>query len=64
MSYEEAIAWLNGERSMINIIPAEPDRSTWQVRVAQADAARCRQAYWIVRARKERLTNKRGKDDE
>jgi len=49
MDYEEAKAWLCGERSMTNIIPQDPFE-TWVVRTAQADAAMTQQAYWIVRA--------------
>jgi hypothetical protein len=47
MNKEEAIAWLTGERSMANIIPQDPF-DTWQVRIAQADAAMCEQAYWVL----------------
>ena len=53
MRYEEALAWLRGERSTINYrktIDPESD-----VRVAQEDAALTEQAYWIVRAHKEGL---------
>ena len=49
MNKDEAIAWLMGKRSMCNIIPQDPF-DTWQVRIAQADAAMCEQAYWILRA--------------
>ena len=49
MNKYEAIAWLMGERSMCNTIPQEPF-DTWQVRIAQADAAMCEQAYWILMA--------------
>ena len=52
MEYKEAIAWLRGERSMCNIIPQDPFE-TWQVRIAEADAAMTQQAYWIVKAHKE-----------
>jgi hypothetical protein len=54
MNYEEALAWLNGERSMQYNIPMDP-LETWQVRVAQADAAMAQQAYWFVKAHKEGL---------
>lgn len=50
MTYDEAVAWLKGQRSMINIIPIEPQDGTWLVRVAQADAAMTQQAYWIIKA--------------
>ncbi len=52
VTYEEACAWLRGERSMINIIPQDPFK-TWVVRIAQADAAMTEQAYWIVKAKRE-----------
>ncbi len=54
MNYEEASAWLKGERSMTNLIPQDPFE-TWQVRIAEADAAMTQQAYWIVKAHKEAL---------
>ncbi len=54
MDYEEAIEWLNGKRSMTNTVPQEP-WETWEVRIAQADAAMVQQAYWIVKAHKEGL---------
>jgi len=54
MSYQEAVEWLTGKRSMTNIIPQDPFE-TWQVRIAEADAAMTQQAYWIVRAHKENL---------
>ena len=34
---------------MTNIIPREPFES-WQVRIAQADAAMVQVAYWIAKA--------------
>lgn len=34
---------------MTNSIPCDP-YETWAVRVAQADAAMCEQAYWILKA--------------
>ena len=52
MNHEEAKAWLNGDRSTINIIPQEP-LETWEVRIAQADSARVQQAYWVLRSYKE-----------
>ena len=54
MNYDEALAWLKGERSMINIVPSHP-RETWVARIAEADAATTQQAYWIVKAHKEGL---------
>ena len=52
MDINEARAWLQGERSMNDVIPREPFE-TWQVRVAQADAAMTQQAYWVDRAYRE-----------
>jgi hypothetical protein len=54
MSYEEALDWLRGSRSMTNLVPQHPFE-TWVVRIAQADAAMVEQAYWIARAHKENL---------
>lgn len=54
MKHEEAIAWLRGERSYNDIVPREPFE-TWQVRVAQADAALVQEAYWVAKAHKEGL---------
>ena len=52
MNVREAEDWLEGGRSMINLIPSG-DVETWQVRVAQADAAMVQQAYYIVKAHRE-----------
>ena len=54
MTYEEALEWLRGNRSMTNIIPQDPFE-TWQVRIAQADAAMMQQAYYVLKAHKEDL---------
>ena len=54
MKYEEAVEWLQGKRSMTNIISQEPFE-TWEVRIAEADAAMTQQAYWIVKAHKEEI---------
>ncbi len=54
MDYEEGLAWLNGERSTVNMLQLPNDEQS-HVRVAQADAAMMEQAYWIVRAHKEEL---------
>ena len=54
MTYNEALEWLQGKRSMINEIPSEPFE-TWEIRIAEADAAMIQQAYWIVKAYKEDL---------
>jgi hypothetical protein len=52
MTVREAEDWLDGNRSMMNLIPSS-DFETWQVRVAQADAAMMQQAYYIVKAHRE-----------
>jgi len=52
MKYKEALEWFEGKRFMTNIIPQEPFE-TWEVRIAQADAAMIQQAYWIIKAHKE-----------
>ena len=52
MDITEALEWLDGKRSMANIIPQEPFE-TWQVRIAEADAAMTQQAYWFVKAHEE-----------
>ena len=49
MDIIEAREWLKGNRSMTNTIPQDPFE-TWQVRVAEGDAAMTKQAYWVVRA--------------
>lgn len=54
MTYEEAIEWIKGERSLTNIIPQEPFES-WNVRIVQADTSMVEQAYWVLRAHKEGL---------
>lgn len=54
MTFEEALEWINGGRSMCNLIPQEPF-DTWTVRIAQADAAMVQAAYWILKAHKEKL---------
>jgi len=56
MSYEEAIEWLRGQRSLTNMVTIEP-RETWMERIARADAGMIEQAYWIARARKESLVD-------
>ncbi len=54
MKYEEALAWLNGERSTVNYAGGE---SPWdsQERATRMDTALTEQAYWIVRAHNEGL---------
>lgn len=36
MSYEEALEWLNGKRSMTNMVTCDP-LETWQERIAAAE---------------------------
>ena len=57
MDITEANAWLMGERSMANSIASDPDGYglTYEVRLAQADAAMTQQAYWIAKAHEEGL---------
>ena len=54
MDRQEATEWLEGKRSMCNILSSE-DPNLWQVRIAQADAAMMEQAYWTLKAHKEGL---------
>ncbi len=54
MTYEEALAWLQGERSTINYTEA-PTPQESRVNAAKQDASMTKQAYWIVRAHKEGL---------
>jgi hypothetical protein len=56
MDIEEARAWLRGERSTTNYMPQDPF-DTWNVRIAQADAALTQQAYWIVKAHEDGFIN-------
>ena len=55
MIYEEAIEWLKGFRSMCDQIDGDPNgyNQIYHVCVAQADAAKTQQAYWVVKAHKE-----------
>lgn len=62
MIYQEAVEWLMGQRSMTNIIPQEPFE-TWQVRIAEADAAMTKQAYWIARAHEENIITEAAERD-
>jgi hypothetical protein len=48
MTRLEALDWINGKRSMINLIPREPFE-TWQIRIAEADAAMMKQAYYVLK---------------
>jgi len=48
MTYEEAVEWLKGKRSMCNTIFDNSE-------CAKTDAFMTQQAYWIVKAHKEGL---------
>lgn len=52
MKIDEALQWLDGNRSWVNDVPSEP-RETWLVRIEQADAACMQKAYWVVKAHRE-----------
>lgn len=54
MTPEEAIEWIKGKRDTGNYIPQFPPE-TWQVRTEQANAAKMEQAYWVLKAHKEKL---------
>ena len=54
MDLKEAREWLKGERSMMNIIPQDP-HETRLMRIACADAACTKQAYYIAKAYEEGL---------
>jgi len=57
MDYIEANEWLKGERSTCSMFMALCENNeTANVMMAQADAAMCQQAYWMVRAKNEKLT--------
>jgi len=53
MTYEEAMAWLRGERSTWSTLAYM--QAEGHVLSARADAANTEQAYWIVRAHHEGL---------
>ena len=54
MDIDEAIEWLQGKRSMCNQIPQDPFE-TWQARIAEADAWKTQQAYWVVKHHREHV---------
>ncbi len=54
MTYEEALAWLHGDRSTINYAMGETPAGASE-RAARMDAAHAEQAYWVVRAHREKL---------
>ncbi len=57
MTYEEALAWLRGERSTINMTNGDSPGEASE-RAYRQDAAATEQAYWIVKATQEGLTGK------
>lgn len=57
MDYIEANAWLKGERSTCNTFFHQGcDSTEANISTAKADASMMEQAYWIARAKKEKLT--------
>lgn len=62
MDYDEACSWLRGERSMTNMVPQD-QFETWNVRIAQADAAMTQQAYFVAKAHAEWLLSPNQADD-
>lgn len=48
MNYEEAMEWLEGKRTGCNLVSREP-YETLEVRNAQYDAERTRQAYYVAK---------------
>lgn len=54
MNYAEAIEWLKGNRSTVNMVPQHPIE-TWQERIANADAGMTKQAYYVAKAHTEGL---------
>ena len=57
MTYDEALAWLRGERSTINTTNGNSPGEASE-RAYRQDAAATEQAYWIVKASQEGLTGK------
>lgn len=57
MDYIEANAWLRGERSSMNHFYAySDDNQIAEIQTAQCDAARMQEAYWVAKAKAEKLT--------
>lgn len=56
MNIQEAEQWLRGELSGVNHIPTDPFES-WSVRIEEYNAAMRQQAYWIMKAHKEKLVS-------
>ncbi len=54
MDQDEAREWIEGKRSMANMIPQDP-YETWELRFTQADAAKTQQAYYVLKAYSEGL---------
>jgi hypothetical protein len=57
MNYEEAIEWLNGNRSHWDHFACGDHREAL-LQCTEADAWTTQQAYWIVKAHKEGLLNR------
>ena len=57
MKEEEAIDWLEGRLSSINIVYQEP-LETWEYRIQQMDTLKIQQAYYVLRYYKELRGNK------
>ena len=53
MTYPEAVEWIKGNRSMVNVVPYDP--LNWQSRIAEADAFMTQQAYWVLKAHAENI---------
>ena len=56
MNIQEAEQWLKGELSGVNHICTDPFE-TWEVRIEEYNAAMRQQAYWIMKAHKEKLVS-------
>lgn len=58
MTKQEALEWMDGYRSSRNFTLRDPF-DTYELRVAQTDAAYIQQAYWVLKAHSEDLINQR-----
>ena len=54
MTCEEAVEWLKGNRSTVNIISSSPS-DTWEERIIRADNDMILRAYYVLKAHKENL---------
>lgn len=52
MTKEEAIEWIEGRFSSVNVVPQEPFE-TWEYRIEQMDTLKIQQAYYILQYYKE-----------